>query len=74
VFFSAKPTPHIREEIDQVNESFALYYELTKRAIEENPPGEEHGPHDILPEHPIEDDQIIDSAFFKSDDRDEKAQ
>ena len=74
VFFGANRRPQSREEIEQVNESYALYYELTKRALEENPPGEEHGPHDILPENPIEDDQIIDSTFFKSEGRDENSQ
>ena len=59
MFFSPNRSPHSREEIAQVNESYALYDELTKRAMEENPPGEEHGPRDILPENPIDDDEII---------------
>ena len=31
-------------------ENLELYDHLTKLAREENPPGEEHGPQDILPE------------------------
>jgi hypothetical protein len=45
------------EDMAKVMESFELYDHLTKLAKEENPPGEEHGPQDILPENLFDDDE-----------------
>ncbi len=48
--FKPNRDPDSTEEMAKVMESLELYDHLTKLAREENPPGEEHGPQDILPE------------------------
>jgi len=50
-------------EMAEAVESFSLYEELTEQALRENPPDEEHGPQDIMPEHPISDDETIDANY-----------
>ena len=56
--FRPNRDPKSIEEMAKVMESFELYDHLTKLAKEENPPGEEHGPQDILPENPYNDDEL----------------
>ena len=56
--FRPNRDPKSIEEMAKVMESFELYDHLTKLAKEENPPGEEHGPQDILPKDPCHDDEI----------------
>ena len=50
LFFRPKQNDGTAEEMNEVVESFELYDQLTKQALEENPTGEEHGPLDIMPE------------------------
>ena len=44
------------DDIKEVLESFSLFDELTRQARQENPEGEEHGPHDMLPDDLIGED------------------
>jgi hypothetical protein len=55
ITFRPNRNPNSAEEMAMVMESLELYDHLTKLAREENPPGEEHGPQDILPESPYDD-------------------
>jgi hypothetical protein len=56
ITFRPNRNPNSAEEMAMVMESLELYDHLTKLAREENPPGEEHGPQDILPESPYDDE------------------
>ena len=58
ISFRPNQDPKSIEEIAMALESLELYDHLTKLALEENPPGEEHGPHDILPENPYQDNEL----------------
>ncbi len=49
------------EDMTGAMESLELYDELMKQAIEENPPGEEHGPQDIMPEHAPTEGESVDA-------------
>lgn len=51
IFFRPNRDPKSIEDMAKVMESYELYDHLTKLAREENPPGEEHGPRDILPDY-----------------------
>jgi hypothetical protein len=55
ITFRPNRGPKSAEEMAMVMENLELYDHLTKLAREENPPGEEHGPQDILPESPYDD-------------------
>ena len=56
-FFRQNQDPKSIEDMARVMESYELYDHLTKLAKEENPPGEEHGPQDILPEDPYHENE-----------------
>ena len=58
ISFRPHRDPKSIEDMSKVMESFELYDHLTKLAKEENPPGEEHGPHDILPESAYQADEL----------------
>lgn len=63
------------EEKRAVNESFHLFNDLTRQAKAENPPGENHGPQDIMPENPIGEDEIItleDIEKFESEEKEKE--
>jgi len=59
VFF--RPNRHLNnhEEIAEVERHYEFFDQLALQARLENPPGEEHGPQDIMPEHPVDDDETI---------------
>jgi len=59
--FRPKRNQADREEIDEVENHYEFFDQLAKQARAENPPGEEHGPQDIMPEHPIGDDRATDA-------------
>ena len=46
------------EEMNEAVESFELYDQLTKQALEENPTNEEHGPLDIMPKPSTDEDDF----------------
>jgi len=53
------------DEDDGVSEminQFELFDELNRQALAENPPGEEHGPRDMLPDHLEGEDLAIDAS------------
>jgi len=52
IVFRPNRDPESVEEMAKTMESLELYDHLTKLAKEENPPDEEHGPQDIVPEGP----------------------
>ena len=54
--FRPNRDPKSIDDMAKVMESFELYDHLTKLAKEENPPGEEHGPQDLLTEIPFSDE------------------
>ena len=56
ISFRPNRDPESIEEMAKTVESLELYDHLTKLAKEENPPGEEHGPRNILLESPYHDD------------------
>ena len=49
------------DDIQEVMESFELFDDLTRLARKENPKGEEHGPHDILPDNLPDEDLAPDA-------------
>jgi hypothetical protein len=53
---------HFRgNEIAEVEKHYEFFDQLALQARQENPPDEDHGPRDIMPEQPIEDDETIDA-------------
>ena len=56
--FRPNRDPKSIEDMAKVMESYELYDHLTKLAREENPPGEEHGPQDILPDFTCQDQEL----------------
>ncbi|MBL6933661.1 MAG: hypothetical protein ISR45_11995 [Rhodospirillales bacterium] len=60
VFFRPNRGESSEEEMAGAVESLDLYNELTRLAKEENPPGEEHGPHDIMPENAMTEGEPLD--------------
>ena len=55
-----KRTEDHQAEMTEAVESLELYVELTRQALKENPPGEEHGPQDSMPEDSFSESDPID--------------
>ena len=64
-FFRPNRDPKSIEDMAKIMESYELYDHLTSQARKENPPGEEHGPQDILPDY-IRHDQELGNEDEKS--------